>query len=174
MRKSFRHPIRRWMNAGKRSGDEFHLTIPRRPRRLWTFRVLTGFSRKRRLTAFESAPPFLQVVTWSSVAYMTAAMTKRVSARFHPPVLHHDHISWLTRPKGFSYVPSPRHAFMNVGMTHIKGGLGMHRRQGSRAVQLTACRHPACLPRAGLPEAGRRVPWDASMTMSMSWPLSDW
>lgn len=49
-----------------------------RPRGHSTFRVLTDFFSKRRLSSFESVPPFLQVVIWSPVADMTAATTKLV------------------------------------------------------------------------------------------------
>lgn len=55
-----------------------------------------------------------------------------------------------------------------VGIILLQGGLFMLRQPGSRAVQLTACRHPASWPRAGLPEAGRRVTWDGNMISSMS------
>lgn len=39
--------------------------------------------------------------------------------------------------------------------------------QRSRIVQIPARRPPACLPRAELPVAGRRAPWDENMTSLM-------
>lgn len=54
-----------------------------------------------------------------------------------------------------------------AGDVFSKGGLCMRRRPRSRAVPCPAWRHPACLPRAGLPEAGRRAPWDENTTSSM-------
>ena len=62
-----------------------------RPRRQPICRILTDFFSKRRLTLSQSVPPFLQVVTWSPVADMTAATTKRVLSHLVPPVLHHVH-----------------------------------------------------------------------------------
>jgi hypothetical protein len=74
-------------------------------------------------------------------------------------------------PFGMRFEPSPAEGIHSrgAGITFLKGGLLMQRRLSPRAVLLPACRHPACLPRAGRPEAGRRAPWDANMTSLMLW-----
>lgn len=43
----------------------------------------------------------------------------------------------------------------------------MKRRGRFRVAHIPARRLPACLPRAELPEAGGRVPWDENMISSI-------
>lgn len=81
-----------------------------------------------------------------------------------PPILSHVDVSGRYIRGGFPLYRADGIHPSRADFTFPKGGLFMQRRLGLRAVQLPACRHPVCLARAGLPEAGRRMPWDGNMT----------
>lgn len=104
-----------------------------------------------------SMPPFLQVVTWSSVANMSAAVTKPALSLLLRP--QPSAATILFRLLDLRIVPRKQgihfySADVLLRPTPIKEDVFMLRRQQSGADLFPARRHPACLPRAELPEAG--------------------
>ena len=99
-------------------------------------------------------PPFLQVVAWSSVANMTAALTKPALSRLLRPVSFINDFPHQDLPPALCASQGREYSSVLQVLPHIKEDVFMLRRQRSGAAQIPARRRPACLPRAELPEAG--------------------
>lgn len=98
-------------------------------------------------------PPFLQVVAWSSVANMTAALTKPALSRLLRPVSFINDVPHQDLQPALCVSQGREYSVLQV-LHHTKEEVSMLKRQRSGAAQIPARRRPACLPRAELPEAG--------------------
>ena len=99
-------------------------------------------------------PPFLQVVAWSSVANMTAALTKPALSRLLRPVSFINDVPHQDLQPALCASPGREYISILQVLHHTKEDVSMLKRQRSGAAQIPARRRPACLPRAELPEAG--------------------
>lgn len=74
------------------------------------------------------------------------------------PVMQHNHLRYaLSRSTYHRCLVHPT----------LQEDTSMRRRREGCVHRTQARRHPACLPRAELPEAGRRAPWDGNLTTLM-------